>query len=266
MSTLPLGRPIALGRTAEIYAWNAEQVLKLFRDGWPAASVEYEARIARTIQAAGLPVPAVGEVIEISGRHGLIYERVVGRSMLDSFRGQPWTLVRFAQMLTDLHVAMHDRSVPELPSRRKRLEQNIRGAGALSPELAEAALHILHTLPDGDRLLHGDFHPDNILLTAQGPIIIDWNDAATGHPLADVARTSLLLRVGALPPGTAARWLIAAGRRLFHMIYLNRYFRLRPGDRRQLTAWQTVVAAARLRESIPEERDRLLGLVKAGVS
>lgn len=46
-----------------------------------------------------------------------------------------------------------------------------------------------------------DFHPDNVLLAARGPVIIDWPDATRGQPLADVARTSLLLRLGGLPPG-----------------------------------------------------------------
>ena len=70
---MPLEKPIALGRTAEIYAWEDGYVVKLFRDGMPAASVEYEARIARTVHAAGLPVPAVGEVVDINGRFGLVF-------------------------------------------------------------------------------------------------------------------------------------------------------------------------------------------------
>jgi hypothetical protein len=30
------GRPIAAGRTAEIYAWDEGQVLKLYRDWFPS--------------------------------------------------------------------------------------------------------------------------------------------------------------------------------------------------------------------------------------
>ena len=76
-----LGKPIALGRTAEIYAWEEGQVLKLFHDWLSANRVEYEAQISRAVHTSGLPVPAVGEVVEINGRLGLIYERVVGPSM-----------------------------------------------------------------------------------------------------------------------------------------------------------------------------------------
>lgn len=129
-------------------------------------------------------------------------------------------------------------------------------------------LTALDEIPEDTGLCHGDFHPDNILMTTEGPIVIDWVDATRGNPLADVTRTSLLLTVGALPPGTSApaRRLMEAMRRWFRAAYMRRYFQRRPGDRQQLTAWQPVIAAARLGENLTEEQDRLIALVQAGVS
>jgi Ser/Thr protein kinase RdoA (MazF antagonist) len=265
MSGHTLGTPIALGRTAEIYAWGDGQVLKLFREGRTRASVEYEARIARIVQASGLSVPVVGEVVEVDGRYGLIYARVEGRSMLQTFQSKPWTLFRSARLLADLQVAMHARRVPDLPSAHHRLADKIRQCAALLGPLADAVLEVLHALPEEDHLLHGDFHPDNVLLTPQGPIIIDWTDATRGHPLADVTRTSLLLAIGGPPPGTTNPRLIQAGRRWFRQAYLRRYHRRRPIDRQQFAAWRAAVAAARLHDDVPQERERLLELVESGL-
>jgi len=261
-----LGTPIALGRTAEIYAWKDGYIIKLFRNWMTAASVEQEARVARAVHRAGLPVPAVGEVVEVNGRLGLVYERVEGVSMLEILRTKPWTLFRFARLLAELHADMHACTVPELPSQRQRLEDRIRRAEALSADLKRVVLTVLDEMPDGEHLCHGDFHPDNILMTAQGPVIIDWMDATRGHPLSDVARTSLLLRVAALSPGTPAQWVMEAMRHWFHAAYLKRYFQLRPGNRQQLATWRPVIAAARLGENITDEQDRLIALVKAGLS
>jgi aminoglycoside phosphotransferase (APT) family kinase protein len=161
---------------------------------------------------------------------------------------------------------MHTRTVPELPSQRQRLITRIQEATALSPLLKQAVLQMASTLPDDTRLCHGDFHPANVLMTAPGPVIIDWPDATSGHPLADVARTSLLLRVSGIQPGTPRRWLLAVGRRWLHRRYLSHYFRQSPEARAQLTAWQPVIAAARLHEGIPEEYERLLAIVTAGVA
>jgi Ser/Thr protein kinase RdoA (MazF antagonist) len=266
VSLMPLGKPVALGRTAEMYAWKEGQILKLFRDWWPAARVEYEAHIARMVSAAGLPVPAVGEVVEIDGRLGLTFERVDGPSLLETFRTKPWTLFVSARLLAELHADMHACSVPELPSQRQRLANTLKQAETLPADMREAGLKALNNLPDSDQLCHGDLHPANILMTARGPIIVDWLDATRGNPLADVARSSLLLRVSAPPPGASGRWLFRAGRRWFRRTYLERYFQLRPGDRWQLTAWQPVIAAARLRDNIRAEQEQLLALVRAGLS
>ena len=260
-----LGKPIALGRTAEIYPWKEGQILKLSRDWVPADWVEYEARIARAVHAAGLHVPAAGEIVEVDGRLGLIYERVDGVSMAEIAKAKPWTLFRFARLLAELQADMHASPVvPELPSQRQRLENKIQTAKALPSHLKEAALSALAKMPDGAQLCHGDFHPDNILLTSQGPVIIDWVDATRGAPLADVARTSVLL-LGAAACESSIGWLLKGLIHWFHPVYLKHYFRLRASkDRQQLSTWQSIVAAARLSENISEQQDWLLAQVKAG--
>lgn len=62
------GSPIAFGSTAESYAWHEGQVLKLYHDWFPRKSIQYEARMAEAVHSSGLPVPAVGEIVEMNGR------------------------------------------------------------------------------------------------------------------------------------------------------------------------------------------------------
>ncbi len=257
--------PFARGRTAEVFAWKDGQVLKLFYDWVPSTWVETEAKVSRAVCEAGLPAPAVEGVVEADGRHGIVFERVEGPSMLAEWKSKPWVLVRSARQLGELHAAIHALPGAGLPAYRERLEGGIRAVQALPAHLKEAALSALARLPDGDALCHGDFHPDNVIMAARGPIIIDWMTAVRGNPLADVARTSLLLRLGALPPGTRGAWLIEIGRNLYHTIYLRRYLQLRPASREAIAAWQMPVAAARLNENVPEN-PQLLALVEASVS
>ncbi len=86
--TPTLSRPIAEGRTAEIYSWGDGHILKLYRDWWPSHWVEYEARIGRAVHAAGIPSPGAQEIIEVNGRRGLIYERFDGVSMLQDMNAR----------------------------------------------------------------------------------------------------------------------------------------------------------------------------------
>jgi Ser/Thr protein kinase RdoA (MazF antagonist) len=259
---MPLGAPIARGRTAEIYAWREGQVLKLFRDWVTPEHIEYEARIARIAGETGIPTPAAGEIVETNGRFGLVYARVDGPMLNDILRRRPWKLAWAARLLAELHARMHELPAPALPSQRSRLEARIRGTQPLAEDLRQALLSALGRLPDGDRLCHGDFHPENVLLTPGGPVIIDWIDATCGNPLADIARTVILISGGGLPREKVRAWIDRGFRALFLSSYLKRYFTLHPGEKSQLERWAPVVAAARLSEGIAEEQDRLLALAR----
>jgi len=193
--------PIAQGRTAEIYLWDEQHVLKLYRDWCPPDWVEYEARIAHAIHEAGVPSSAAGEIVKVNSRCGLIYERIEGISMLQDMNTRPWMLLKRARSLAELHVEIHQKSINGLPSYKDRLDYDIRNTSHLSEELRNKALLLLEVLPAGKNVCHGDFHPGNIILTKEGPLIIDWMTASAGSPWADVARTSLLLNIGAKGAG-----------------------------------------------------------------
>ncbi|MHC5034553.1 MAG: phosphotransferase family protein [Planctomycetota bacterium] len=255
---------IAEGRTAEIYAWGEGRVLKLFRDWFPPDAVEHEARVARAVHAGGMAVPAAGDVVEMGGRRGLVYERVEGPSMWEWLRSQPWRILRCARLLAQLHAGMHATVVPGLPSQRLRLTEKIEAAAALPSELRDAALDSLSGMPEGDRLCHGDFHPGNILMAARGPVIIDWIDATSGNPLADVARTWVIMSE-TTAPGSPLSWWRRLTIRWLCGAYRRRYLQLCARDREELIAWRPIVAAARLSEDIPQSREWLLNLAESGL-
>ena len=262
---LDLSHPIASGRTAEIFAWEPGTVLKLFRSEFPRDWADYEARIGRSVCALGIPAPAVLDVIDQEGRRGIVYQRVVGRSMLETLGKQPWRLFSLARILADLHAAMHRQTAPTLPTYRSRLERDIQHAAALPEEYKPSALAALAAMPEMDRLCHADFHPDNILLTKHGPVIIDWTTASSGSPWADVARTSLMLTIGAPPDGTPVPRLLQAARGAFFRAYRSRYLALNADMEGQISAWLPIIAAARLNENIIPENETLLKIVRDGL-
>lgn len=257
-----LGTPIATGFSAEIFAWHNGQVLKLFNQGRSRQTVEYEANLTRIARATGLPVPDVGEILEIDGRFGLELERVDGISMLQAIIQHPWKSAYYAHMLAELQAEMHQRRAPELPSQIERLEKKISRAPNLPEKVRQAALSKLETLHEDDKLCHGDFHPDNILLTAKGPVIIDWIDATRGSPVLDVARSTLLFGGGPLPPGVPRAWLLRIFQRRLYNLYLSRYLKINPLSIRQLSEWLPVVAAGRLDENIHFDEPRLLSIAR----
>ena len=255
------GPLIAEGRTAEVFAWGEDQILKLYRPGFPPEDAEYEYRKALASQETGFAVPEVGELVNVEGRAGITYQRVEGITMLEELQKALWKLFPLTRQLAALQVDMHSRSASNLPNSTDVLTNKIQNAPLLNQNTKEAVLDHLAQLPAGDKLLHGDFHPDNIMLTYDGPVIIDWIDATVGHPLADVARTSLIARVGLPPPKTIWERFLHLFIGLHHRIYINHYFKLSPYNKEDLVPWLLPVTAGRLSEEIEHETDVLVGLV-----
>jgi uncharacterized protein (TIGR02172 family) len=265
-SIASLGKPIALGRTAEVYAWGNGQVLKLFHTWMSTQAVEYEAKITQAVHAAGLPVPDAGEIVKVDDRLGLVYERTEGPPMGQLLAKQPWKLFSFARLLAELHAEMHASDVtPEIPSQRQRLERKIQEAKGLPNNLKETALRALERMGDGERLCHGDFHPYNVMMTAQGPVIIDWIAATRGTPVADVVRSSVILdsEIASIPTDQHFQRI---GLRWFSSAYRKHYFKLRPDGQQQFAAWYPIIAAGRLSEGITEQQDWLIAQVEAGLA
>jgi uncharacterized protein (TIGR02172 family) len=259
--TAMLGERIGQGRTAEVFALDAQRVVKLFRSDWPAEDAAHEERMARAIAAAGVPAPAVFGTMESAGRYGVIYERITGPS-LEAWVG--YHLARLpegARITAATHARIHAGQPRDLPAQHEVLARRIRRATLAPQAVREAALARLAALPPGTTLCHGDFHWGNILLGQKGPVVIDWENATSGDPLADVARSLLLMQMGWVY-GTswplrrtiqAATWYVTAA-------YLRHYRRLRGADMARLRAWRLPVVVARLCEGITQEQPHLLRL------
>ena len=263
MKELP-SKPIAEGRTAEIFLWDDHHILKLYRDWCPPHWIKDEARIARAVYEAGIPSPAAGEIVEMDGRQGLIYERIQGISMLQDMNAHPWRILKHARSLARLQVKINKQSITGLPPYKEEPRHAIRKTPHLPEDLRTKTLALLDTLPNGQRLCHGDYHPGNVILTKEGPIVIDWMTASAGSPWTDVARTSLLLSIGPRGAGKLINPMLRMAITLYHRVYLHQYHALVPDTKNELNRWALVVAAARLNEDIIPERQALLQMVGEG--
>jgi uncharacterized protein (TIGR02172 family) len=246
-----LGEPIARGRTADVYAWEGNTILKLFHEWFDLESIEYERRIVDAVNQSGVDTPSVSGLVRVEGRNGLIYQRVDGPSMLETLLRKPWRMFHLAHLLAESHIKIHNRQIEsDIPSQRERLQAKIRLAAPLTDSQKELLLKRLESMPDGNRVCHGDFFPGNVLLTDKGVVAIDWIDATRGNPLADVARTCIILKGiwECQVHNQFLQWYV----HWYHSIYLRRYFQLRPAGFQEYLSWLPIVAGARLSENIPE--------------
>lgn len=162
-----MGRLLGAGRTADVYeiedgageglgADGIAWVLRRYRVDRGDATAEAE--VMEYVRGHGYAVPRV----HAATRTDLVMERLQGPNMVEAF-----------------------------------------AAGDLGPAAAGAVLarllHDLHALPPrrstdpATRLLHLDLHPENVILTPQGPRVIDWENAEEGPPGLDWGTSAVIL-------------------------------------------------------------------------
>jgi aminoglycoside phosphotransferase (APT) family kinase protein len=227
---VPADRPIARGRATDVFAHGVHAVLRRYRDGEPC-DVGREAAAMRFLHDTGYPVPAVHE----AGEREMVLERIEGPTMLEDLSRRPWRISAHARTLAALHRRLHEIRAPDWLDAHRRLP-------------AACA---------GDRVLHLDLHPENVLMSQAGPVVIDWSNVSSGAAEADVALTWVIIATSSVPGGAASRVTAAVGRRAFVDNFL------RHAGRDAAASLVPVVAQARLKGDphvLPEEAEKLRAL------
>ncbi|SCY79864.1 aminoglycoside phosphotransferase family protein [Alkaliphilus peptidifermentans] len=257
------GQLIGKGMTAEVYEWEQDKVLKLYFDWVPDQWVKYEAMVGKAVYEAGVPSPAVYDIVNEEEGKGILFQRIYGKSMLKHIENKPWKLFYYAGCMARLHVKIHSCSVDKLPTQNEKFTHAIKASANILKDKEKRILGYLESLPAGGKVCHGDFHPDNILITDKDILAIDWTNAYYGNQLSDVARTCIMITTPFMPAGTLKVTLLFSKilKGLIYSTYLKEYVKLSKTKTEDIFAWMLPVAAARLKEKIPGEEKWLLKII-----
>lgn len=257
-----VGALVAAGRTSDVYDYGGDSVVKVPRPDVPANWVGMEARFTDAVRQLGAPAPEVRELVEIGGRPAIVFERVDGDSMWQRMLAAPQDVVALSRELAAIHRRILSIGLPiGVASIVDRMCKKIDEVGQLGAADRDEAKRIVRGLPSGAALLHGDLHPGNVLMRCGDPVVIDWFDAAIGHSVADVVRSSLLIRSHA--DGTDRPHLPDAPPGLLdqlHRTYVAEMADVLDLPRVQLRRWEAVVAASRLAEGAEIDESWLVTL------
>lgn len=251
------GTLIGRGMTAEVYEWAPGMVLKLFFDRYSEDRIKYEAEITKLLHEAGVPSPAIYGMIDVDGRKGIILERIIGKTILSHIQVKPWKLYYFAQKMAQLHFKIHTHSANNLPSQKERFTYKIKLSSQILGDMEKKVLDYIDSLPNDICVCHGDIHFNNIIVSQNELVAIDWNSAYQGNPLGDVARTALLISSPAMPPGTPNITIMLSeyAKSVTYWTYLNEYMRLAKVKFEDIDAWILPVAAAKLKDKVPGQQN-----------
>jgi len=251
----------------EMIELEGDEIVKLYPAVGGRQPAEDEARLTRLIKQVGIEAPFVHEVVERDGRFGVRMDKVLGPTFLEWVMLRPAALNKLASYFAYEHHEMHLHRLPELPPLKEKLAARISSCAKLSEKQRSVALDALKSLPDGDHVLHGDLHPENVVVSLDGPVFVNWGEAAKGHYLADVAKSVLLMELGDLPWKRRAegRERVEGIWDRFRFTYQLEYMKICNMPDEDLQAWKLPLAAAMLADDRKVEQAPLLELIDSMV-
>ncbi len=186
-----LGEKIGDGAYADVHAWAPGQVAKLFKPRVPMASAWHEAAMTHAVFAAGGPAPQMLGVFILDGRLAMVLPRYDGPTLLQQSRSGAVTPQQSGAILANLFLSAHKTPAPrDVYSLRDSIDDIFRYQGSQVPRhLAKGAHAQLDRLPTADTLCHGDLHPGNVIMTEEGPRLIDWIGTVRAPASLDLACT-----------------------------------------------------------------------------
>ena len=218
--------------------------IKVFSNEYSKADILNEACNQARVEDCGLNIPRVREVCKIDGKWAIATEYIEGITLQKLMDDHPEKMDEYLDLFVDLQMQIHAKKVPNLNKLKEKMQRKIS-----ETTLDATTRYELHTrlasLPEHDKVCHGDFVPSNVIITPDNKAyIIDWAHVTSGNASADVARTYLTFCL--------------KNKKDIAEKYLNLFCKKSDTAKQYVQKWLQIVAASQSVKGNEEEREFLL--------
>lgn len=245
-----IGEPIFTSRSSQIFVREENTLLKLFNTYVdPELIKNEEINTRETYEKKVSMVKCFGH-IQVDDRTGIILGKVKGKTLLSLVTSKPASAFKIVKLMVELQVNMHNTHTEKIRSYKEMVlcALSSQPLSFLTAQEKKNAVKKIKALPDGNSILHLDYHPDNIMSDGVETTIIDWMTAARGVPAADVASTVFLLSEGEMIPGLPkpVAAILEVVRKMLCKKYLKRYKKVTNMTDKEIAPWRLPFLVVRL--------------------
>ena len=256
-------KKIGAGRTAEVYDYKDDKVLKLFYSAFSTNIIEDEYLIAKNISTTTSLVPKVYDIVHTRNRTGIVYEKIKGEMLSDYLSGNIIKTRKIIRKFVQTQKRINNINVENVPSHTNKLRQKITSSCLLSDSEKEIVLKYLSII-NNNELCHGDYHPENVFVDQNHDFkVIDWANMFVGNKYLDIARTYYLIKSGQslngkTKLGSLIEWF---GRQIIAKLYWEEV-KAEEGRKEYFLPCLFIVIITRYDENIEQEKKRIYNYVR----
>ena len=185
---------LGAGGHGKVFRINDDTIVKMFYTGDPIEDIEREKDYAKKAFVMGIPTAIPFDIVKSEDMYGLVFELVDADIVSNYLNEHPDQLENIAKQYAQTMKQLHTTHVAKgaLGSTKELYRNRIEGLRAyMTDDEVETLLRINEAIPDSDTVVHGDYHPKNIMIQNGELILIDMADLTSGHPLYDLGSMAL---------------------------------------------------------------------------
>lgn len=192
--SISLDKQISAGTKVDVYE-SGDYAVKVFKANSPKTIVFYEAMMHSKIEETQLKVPKIAEVLRLEdGRWAITSQFIRGKTLLEIMEEEPENRDDYLDDMVEIQLDIHENTLSGVIKLKDRLRAQIEGLDVIDHIKKYELLTRLDSAPKHTKLCHGNFGPENIIVTDNDEAyILDWVGASVGNASADIAMTYLKL-------------------------------------------------------------------------
>ncbi len=182
---------IGKGFFGTVYRLDNDTIVKLYNspDSDSIRMIENERKMARTAFIKGIPTAISYDTVRCGNHYGSVFELLEAKTMneiLVADLSKADELVReYAEFVKLVHnTAMDAGALPSAVDAYAGYLETVRKY--ISDECYDRIKALFEKMPEDHHVVHGDFHMKNIMLTKEGPMLIDMDTLNEGNPVFDL--------------------------------------------------------------------------------
>ncbi len=181
------------GTNGKVYRVDRENIIKVFLESVPLEDIERERNLAQQALVEGIPTAISYSVVKAGNNYGIMFELIDADSLSTTLKTKPDEYDAYTDKYIQLFKKIH--SIKGDPGSFANIKDIYYEAidyskDYYSDEEIKLLKALVESVPDTGTLIHGDYHPNNIMVQGGELVLIDMGDMTLGHPIFDFLATA----------------------------------------------------------------------------
>lgn len=181
---------IGRGAKGTVYRYNDDTIVKVYKSADCLDDILRERELARKAFVLGIPTAISYDVVKVGDSFGSVFELLDAKQYSELIAEEPENIGKYAEEYSSILKDVHNTDVKadDMPDVKERVFSRLDACKKyISEENFLKIKKLIDDTPDILKMIHGDYHTNNIMVQNGESILIDMDTLSHGHPVFELA-------------------------------------------------------------------------------